>query len=47
VTLDGIALYQVEPQAEHDVIQTLDPAGPDLGYFKIPALRHLSMSIGL
>jgi len=46
VTLDLITLYQVESLAEHDVIQILEPSGPDVGYFKIPALRHMSISIG-
>jgi len=46
VTLDAISLFQVEPQAEHDMIQILEPSGPDIGYFKIPTLRHLSVSIG-
>lgn len=41
----SVTLFQVEAAAEHDMIQILDPAGVDLDYFKIPTLRHLSVSV--
>lgn len=41
-----ITLFDVEPAAERDLRQILEPEGLDVGYFKIPTLRHLTVSIG-
>ncbi len=43
---ETITLFGVEPDAAHEVREILEPAGADLGHFKIPALRHLTVSIG-
>lgn len=41
-----ITLFGTEPAAERDLRQLLEPEGADFGYFKIPTLRHLTVSIG-
>jgi hypothetical protein len=43
---DSIALFGVELAAERAMRQMLEPEAPDFGYFKIPTLRHVTVSIG-
>ncbi|MBA3453866.1 MAG: hypothetical protein H0T42_12295 [Deltaproteobacteria bacterium] len=45
-TTSFVTLFHVEPQAERDVIQLLEPAAGNFALFKIPALRHVTTSIG-
>lgn len=45
IVKDNLTLYQTEPLAVRDVRQILEPAGPDIDYFKISALRHLTISV--
>lgn len=46
VSSDTITLFGVEAAAARDVRQLLEPEGSDVGYFKVPALRHMTVSIG-
>lgn len=46
VSSDTITLFGVEAAAARDVRQILEPEGTDLGYFKVPALRHMTISVG-
>ncbi len=43
---EKITLFGVEVAAEKEVREILEPEGPDLGYFKIPTLLHMTVSIG-
>jgi hypothetical protein len=43
---ETITLFGVEPAAANAVREILEPEGADFGYFKIPALRHMTVSIG-
>jgi hypothetical protein len=42
-TLDTISLYQVEPVAARNLIEIIEING-DSGYFRLPALRHVTIS---
>ncbi len=46
VTSQTVTLFGVEPAAVRDVRQVLETEGTDLNYFKIPTLRHMTVSIG-
>jgi len=47
VATNVITLFGVEAAAARDVRQILEPEGSDFGYFKVPDLRHMTVSVGM